>query len=311
MTTTFECAAEAYLNSCRASGLRSDTLQNYSAVLRRFGESLIGENLLDREPSPRDISSFKSAISESGAKQSTITQYMNILREAFAWMEGMGYIKSSPCIPVIMKHSREPKNAYRNLLTPAEIAKLYEKNRASGCTRELWARNRAIVIMLLTGGVRNTELRELNPNDIDWEHGRVFVRDGKGGKARDVAFPSVAAEAVREYLASGPRPALLSGDFPLFGSLNDGAWCPFTRQGLSMLVERHVRLVTGHAGVRSHALRHASASFMLSSGMSLEDIQVLLGHTNVAVTQRYAEQLLPKSPTAAANTMFDSISPAV
>ena len=109
------------------------------------------------------------------------------------------------------------------------------------------------------------------------------------------------------------RPAGLPTSAVLFGKGDDTAsWVPFARTELSTLIERFTRACTGREeGVRTHALRHANASYLLDAGLSLDDIKDLLGHSNPQLTARYAERLRPMVPTDHATSAFAELERAV
>jgi site-specific recombinase XerD len=142
--------------------------------------------------------------------------------------------------------------------------------------------------------------------DISFEKGTITVENGKGGKSRICAFPKIAQEAMREYLESGYRPHNLVETDYVFGTNEDG-WKQFDRFTMSQLVQRNIRLITGRNDCRSHALRHASASWMLANGINMDSISSLLGHSSVATTAIYAERLNPSSPSSEANAAFDNM----
>ena len=167
--------------------------------------------------------------------------------------------------------------------------------------------------MLLTSGLRNSELRELRVSDLIPEENRLVVRCGKGGKTRSAPYPPAAQEAVAAWLADPLRPPTLPADAILFGKGTDTAsWKMFERTELSTMVERFSKTVLGkEAGVRTHALRHANASYLWDSGMREDDIQELLGHSSVGTTARYLDRLRPTAPTDHAADAFSHLSAAV
>ena len=170
-------------------------------------------------------------------------------------------------------------------------------------------------MVLLTTAIRNAELLDLTPNDLDYERGIIKIQHGKGNKYRTVQFPLIAQEAVRKYLASGYRPASARDDEVLFGTMADVdghhsayvGWHRGTQPWLSKLVENHVRKMTGRKDVRSHALRHASAATLLNAGLSMEEIQVILGHTDIETTQRYTGRLAEAEVNKHAVKIFDEM----
>jgi integrase/recombinase XerD len=137
-------------------------------------------------------------------------------------------------------------------------------------------RDSAIVHVLAFGGLRVSELCDLELQDIDLDHQLLHVRSGKGDKDREVILDPQARTAVERYLAlrlTAGRPS--SRLFPI-GPVS---------------VERMIRRSAEAAGisrrVTPHMLRHTLATSLLAGGMDIRYIQKLLGHASVATTQIY------------------------
>lgn len=299
----------AFLNYCRASGMTSDTVANHERNLRYFGETVE----LPEEITVANVDEYKSMLYLRGLKQSTIRAYLESLSLFFSWATERKLCVENPCTASAVKTKVPPTAPYANLLSREEMAALLSPVCPKGCTRKLFPRNHALAVVLLTSGLRNSELRELTPDDLFPEKDQLIVRCGKGEKTRFAPFPPVAQEAVRDYLASGTRPLGCATNAPLFGKgATPAEWKPFARTELSTVIERFTKTVTGRdSGVRTHALRHANASFLLDAGMSTDDIKDLLGHANPATTTRYAQRLRPETVTDHAASAFATLSKAV
>ena len=145
-------------------------------------------------------------------------------------------------------------------------------------------RDRALLELFYSSGLRVSELAGLMLQQIDLDHGfiRVF---GKGSKERVVPVGAKAAEAVATYLASG-RPHLVK---PRTGSqlfLNNRG-SALSRVALWMIVQKHAKRAGLTKPVKPHALRHSFATHLLSGGADLRAIQEMLGHASISTTQIY------------------------
>jgi site-specific recombinase XerD len=133
-------------------------------------------------------------------------------------------------------------------------------------------RNRALVELVYSAGLRSAEAVGLDLGDIDFEQELVHVR-GKGGKERVVPLGEEAAWWLARYLERA-RPALMSGPGPaLFVSVRG-----------RRLDTSTVRRISPHP----HRLRHAFATHLLEGGADLRTIQELLGHSSLSTTQIYS-----------------------
>jgi len=301
-------ALKSYLASCKANGLASGTIGNYERVVGEYVQFL-KDNGYD-EATVGSSSEWKVSMDEKGTKVTVISSKMGMVRSFFEWAKEMEMINKQIFIPTVMP-SRKAVNAvmhkpYEHLLSAAEFQKILRSERPSCVPQDRWIRNRAVLVVFLTSGLRNSELRDLTLNDLDFENGTISVRNGKGGKARICAFPEIAQTAVKEYLECGYRPDNVIDDL-LFGVKDENGFHKFERNSLSQMVERDVEKITGRKGIKSHSLRHASASYLISSGVSLDTIRELWGHSNSQTTLAYAERLNPTAPSNEANDVFGKI----
>jgi site-specific recombinase XerD len=133
-------------------------------------------------------------------------------------------------------------------------------------------RNRALVELVYSAGLRSQEAVDLDLGDVDFEQEAVHVR-GKGGKERVVPLGEEAADVVARYLREA-RPALANG-------ANDALFISARGRRLDTSTLR--RLLP-----HPHRLRHAFATHLLEGGADLRTIQELLGHSSLSTTQVYS-----------------------
>jgi site-specific recombinase XerD len=164
------------------------------------------------------------------------------------------------------RRGRRLPNAPRRGEVDAELASLEGEG-------PLPLRNRALVELVYSAGLRSAEAVALDLADVDFEQELVHVRSGKGGKDRDVPLGEEAADWVARYLRDG-RPLLARG-------ANDALFLSATGKRLDTSTLR--RLVP-----HPHRLRHAFATHLLEGGADLRTIQELLGHSSLSTTQVYS-----------------------
>ena len=171
-----------------------------------------------------------------------------------------------------------PPATLPRLLTEAETEKLLA---APDGNSVLGRRDRAILVLLYTAGLRAGEVCRLTVASIDWE-GEILRVEGKGGSERSVPLHPLAAETLRAYLAVRPVEPLAQE--ALFVSKKRG---PLTVRAVEFLVARHAEAAGLDQHVHPHMLRHSCATHLLRRGAPLEAIRKLLGHQNLASTQVY------------------------
>lgn len=266
------------------------TIEGYSRTIDMFLDFL-GE----QELTTATIMAWRTEISEN-LSVTSIALYMQHLMYFCKFIKAMDKDFEMPDFSIIMpdkrKVSKAKRKPYEHVLSCEEVVEILNSYKPDRCHNDTWPRNKAILTVFLTSSCRNKELTAIRPCDLDYANGRVFLVDTKGGEERYAAFPKTAQKAVQEYLNSGYRPTTLRDTDPLFVTVDeDGNWKPFDRVVMSALVERLVRKITGEKDIRSHALRHASASFMLTNGVPIDMVQKALGHSAIQNTLRYAARL--------------------
>ena len=309
----FDLVISAYISNCTANEIVPSTVAYYKRILLDFNKSMTNSGIAPIWPTVEAVSKWKQDLCDRKLKITTLDIYMRVLRNFMEWAVDMGMMESSCCIPAVMPNpkivNKATRKPYSDLLDGSSVMRIFNHETPKNVSERIWRRNRAILVLFLSTGIRNSELRGLNLSDLDFDGGKILVRNGKGSKTRYVSFPTIAKIAIKDYLNSGYRPCSVSDDEPLFGITDnryESGWHGMKRTALSQLVERNLRLVLGKEGIRSHALRHSYASVMWDSGAELSDISSILGHSSVTTTERYAERLRPSAPIDRANSVFDN-----
>ena len=187
-----------------------------------------------------------------------------------------GVIAHDPARPIAFP--RLPKRLPRTL--PAnDLAQALD--RLGVATDRSAPRDRALLELAYSSGLRLSELVGLNRGDVDRGSGLVRVR-GKGRRERVVPVGDGALRVLEGYLAGRPR--LARGDEPVF---TGRAGARLSGRTVQRVVRRRLAGVARGLGVTPHALRHSFASHMLDQGADLRAIQEMLGHRSLATTQVY------------------------
>lgn len=302
--------AEAYLVNLKSSGASDVSIENYRRTIKSY--SAFCENKNEDPTIPSAIVAYKNHLSEErGCKLVTIQYHLNVIRQFFEFcVSALRVLRENPVLDELdvskKKLANERKPYGDKLLTEQEIKALVASDRPSGMHEAQYLRNRAIVLTLVLTGLRNAELIALTLGDLQFgDDGYITIRSGKGDKFRTVPFPTIVQRAVLDYIQES-RPKDLPMKAPLFG-IGDSAqtWRGIDRCSLSTTVKRYVEHATGHKGERTHALRHAYASNLLSHGVPVQDLQHSLGHSSLRTTERYAQLLDPKRSTAKINQLLN------
>lgn len=154
---------------------------------------------------------------------------------------------------------------------------------------ETGLRDRAIIELLFSGGLRVSELCNLNRDSINLARREFMVR-GKGKKDRPIFIDQTTADHLEEYLSarSDTLPALF-----LNNSSNQnipdtsGNFRRLSPRSIERIIQKYARLAGITKHVTPHTLRHSFATDLLMNGADLRSVQSLLGHANIATTQIY------------------------
>jgi site-specific recombinase XerD len=185
-------------------------------------------------------------------------------------------------VRAFLRHSLGRARVPDARLAPRRGRRLPDAPRGAAIEQELSAlegeaplqiRNRALVELVYSAGLRSAEAVGLDLGDVDFEQELVHVRNGKGAKDRVVPLGEEAAYWVSIYLRDA-RPALARG-------ANDALFLSVTGKRLDTSTLRRL-------APRPHRLRHAFATHLLEGGADLRTIQELLGHSSLSTTQVYS-----------------------
>jgi integrase/recombinase XerC len=209
----------------------------------------------------------------------SIARKASALRRYFGWLRRTGAIPTDPSIGLSAPSGdgRLPR-----VLREDELHVLLDEPGAvaEADDEAVRLRDDAVLELLYGSGLRVGELCGLTPESVDLGR-RVVTVWGKGSKQRQVPISAPAAEAVEGWLQRG-RTAMATAETP-------GDAMFLNRRG-KRLSTRDVRRILDHrsaAPTHPHALRHTFATHLLDGGADLRAVQELLGHADVATTQRY------------------------
>ena len=189
----------------------------------------------------------------------------------------------------VLKHNPIPKGRAFNVkmekrlpvfLDGREIEQLLS---APDSSQGLGIRNRAILELLYSSGIRLSELVSLDIGDINNETREVKVK-GKGSKERIVLIGKPAALIIQEYVTS-IRPSIEQR--PSQALFLNRYGNRLSRRSIELIVSRNAKVATIRPGVHTHTLRHTFATHLLEGGADLRVVQELLGHSSPATTQIY------------------------
>jgi len=254
-------------------GVSPHTLRAYREDLAIFFESV---KSAIKDIDLNDIRGFVAGQINAGLQKTTVGRRLATVRSFLRFLLREGYIKSNPAklVPTPKLPMMLPK-----FLSVDDMFSLVEKPEGIGFFP---ARDRAILELLYSSGLRVSELAGLNPEDINVREGIVKVK-GKGKKERMVPAGRKAIEAIKTYIVE--RVLLKKKDEDGFFLNKNGS--RLTDRSIRRIVIKYAKAIGVNGRIGPHTLRHTFASHLLQGGADLRVIQELLGHSSLSTTQKY------------------------
>ena len=275
-------------------GRSRHTIDNYALYMARFLE-LASEDLPEgKELKPKDITpellrKYRLRLNRFNDNQNR--ENLSALTQAYHLIALRGFLKYlarrgiDSLDPSLVDLPRAIKKQV-TFLHYDEIKRLLE---AIPTDTETGLRDRAIIELLFSGGLRVSELIGLNRDSINLER-REFVVRGKGSKDRPIFIDKTTAEHVGEYLdaRTDALPALfLNNSKNQQAPTTSGDYRRLTPRSVERIIEKYTKLAGITKHVTPHTLRHSFATDLLMNGADLRSVQSMLGHANISTTQIY------------------------
>lgn len=240
------------------------TLRAYKKDLESFFDFLREKKKSDVDQ--KVITFFIGFLLKYGMDARTVARKLSSLKSFFKGLKKIGIISENPAetikTPKIKKH-------LPGFLSYDQIKKALEIDDP---------RNRAIMEILYSCGLRAGELVGLNISDIDFNRDEVKIK-GKGDKQRIVPLGRAAKDAVLKYVD------VRKSNVPqLFLNYRGGR---LTTRSIQYIVRKHLMKLARAAGTNPHILRHSFATHLLENGADLRAVQELLGHSSLSTVQIY------------------------
>ncbi len=266
--------------------LSSHTREGYLADLKQFQSFLKGTDLLAGADGgipgdPLVIRSFLASLYRRKLRKVTISRKIAALRSFYRYLIREGVVGVNPAALVQLPRCEK----YIPVVLSADEIMAILRTKFNEDTAG--SRDRAIIELFYSAGIRLSELTGLNMEDIRLQEGLLKVR-GKGRKERVVPVGRPALQAIEAYLQKRQElrknGATGNGEDALFLSTRGKRMNP---RGVARVVERLVRESGIGRRISPHALRHTFATHLLDAGADLRSIQEMLGHSSLSTTQKY------------------------
>ena len=259
-----ESLVNVYSGCLLVSGKSEKTIAQYRRTVEKFSE-FVNKTFLD--VGVYDIRLFLANEKQRGVSNRTLENTRANLSAFFQWLQREEHISKNPCMNV------QPIKYTDKVRLPFSTVEIDALRFACKSSKE-----RAIVELLLSAGVRVSELSALEVGDVNFHNMSIHVRKGKGAKERTVYMSDLARTHLQTYLMER-------------GILGNCLFANKKKDPINPGGVRHILKTVGdRAGVDNvhpHRFRRTFATGLASRGMDIQEIQKLLGHSNINTTLEY------------------------
>lgn len=272
----FKYMIEEYLIELEIRNYSQNTIKTYKSIVNNFYKYILNEKDLYDER--RFLRSFKRYIQHLKRERMVSQNYIylvTVVVKKFLEFNNIYFLNE-------IKTPKRTKSLPKSL-NEIEVEKLIN---AVACNlvedtiakKTMKLRNKLILALLYSSGLRISELVTLITKDIDLDERTMRIR-GKGEKDRIVLFDNKAKNLIEEYLQFKKSDT----DYLFLNRFNK----PLTPRYVQMMIKKYAEIAGIKKKVTPHILRHSFATHLLKNGVDIRVIQQLLGHSNLSTTQIY------------------------
>ncbi|MFW1753139.1 site-specific tyrosine recombinase/integron integrase [Acinetobacter wanghuae] len=274
---------EIWLKEREIQNQSKHTLQAYTRDVSDFLAFCARQNLQLNDVEATDLRQYMAEkVEQQGLSPSSLQRLLSAIRQFMKWADQANYMAFNPADDFQLKRQSRPLPGMIDIETVNQI--IDQAAPEGEVAEQMWLRDKAILELLYSSGLRLAETQSIRIKDIDFNRQLLRIT-GKGNKTRIVPFGSKAKESVMAWLQVYP---FWNGDFV------PEAHVFITKKGNPLgarQIENRVKFQAQRAGVNvdlhPHLLRHCFASHMLSNSRDLRAVQEMLGHSNLTTTQIY------------------------
>jgi integrase/recombinase XerD len=280
--------ARKYCEHLTVLGYAQGTVKAEIFFLNRFFKYLGELNITEIAAVTRDVvrdyqTHLYEELNAKGEPNGVAYQNNNLrsVKAFFRFLRDNNYLAGDPAKDIT--YAKTPKRLPRSILSGPEAKKVIH---APNTKTILGYRDRAILEVLYSTGIRRAEVINLLLQDVDYHDGLVRVNSGKGNKDRVVPIGKIACRYIENYVKA-VRPSLIRDPYNnhLFLSMKGSR---LSKSVVGEIVKRYGKKAKVKKNISPHTFRHTCATLMLRNKANIRHIQELLGHASLESTQIYA-----------------------
>ena len=251
-----------------------NTVKSYNRDLIKFKEYFKNKNASNI--TKKDIQKYIDHLNKNLEPRS-ISRNISTLKSFYKYLKINKIVDQNPMDTI---NNPKTKKTLPKVLSEEEVNKLLDID----LNNDFDYRNKAMLELMYSSGLRVSELINLKVNDIDLNNESVRIY-GKGSKERIIPLNEYTVEALNQYITNHRRELFKHGENNYLFLNNHGN--PMTRQGFFKILKKIAQGKNIKTEFSPHTLRHSFATHLLKYGADLRSIQELLGHSDISSTQIY------------------------
>ena len=264
--------------------VRQQSRKTYGKAMKQFFKYIHTNQIA--QPTRDDVINFRDELLES-RKPSTVQLYLTAVKMFFRWLSVENIYPNVADHIKGAKIDRGHKKDALSAVQSSNLLKSIDTDNINGL------RDRAIIALCLTAGLRTIEIVRANVGDLQVINGKTYLFvQGKGHDEKtDCVLVSPAVEkAIRDYLNARGK---VNDNQPLFASLSHRNYGGrLTTQSVSRIAKNNLRAAgLDSKRITAHSLRHTAATIMLLNGAQLAQVQQVLRHSSINTTMIYAHAI--------------------
>lgn len=262
-----------------------ETQKDYRRKIELWFRWLAAQGIDPRTPRREHIFQYKTHLQEQGKSKFTYLSYVVVVKLFYRYCSGRNYYDN---IGEGINTSIKQRGHFKEALTSTQAYNLMDSINTETVVGK---RDKLIIALMLTNGLRTCEVHRLNICDFDKDGERTILhiqRKGRVDKSETIAVPDIVEELFEDYISCRE----FDPDEPLIiNHLKGRKSARLPKQTISHIVKQRLRAIgINDPKITAHSLRHTCGSLLVEMGLDVEMIKDLLGHSNTATTRIYIEQ---------------------
>jgi len=289
MTENLELFKQRYRQYMQVLNRSGVTIYRYLRFLDHFAQFLNEMGIISIQDITKDhIANYQKEVfyqlNRKGQQNLPQTQnnYLKTVKSFTAFLKKEGYIQRDPAKEIA--YAKTPQMLPRTILTQNEVKKLLKQPDTHA---PLGYRDKTILELLYSTGIRRNELLNLKPQDIDYERGFLRINRGKGNKDRIVPLGRIASKYLENYIKLVRIDLRRKKDSEfLFLSLRGRR---LSEPTLKAMINKYTKKARINKHVSPHVFRHTCATHLIQQKANIRCVQEILGHKSLDTTQKYTQ----------------------